>query len=43
MMNRVLLQSMQKMRPTTFATPARAFASGTSFDKFDFEDPFKLN
>lgn len=31
------------MRPATLTCPARTFASGTHFEKFDFEDPFKLN
>jgi hypothetical protein len=43
MMNRVILQTVQKMRPATLAAPVRAFASGTTLEKFDFEDPFKLN
>lgn len=43
MMNRVLFKSLTKKNATTLTTPVRAFASGTSFETFNFEDPFKLN
>ena len=46
MMNRVLAKSLLtkgSSKAVQMGVPARAFASGTSFEKFDFEDPFKLN
>lgn len=42
-------QSLKLLQPTRAAAfrgnsiPLRQFASGTSFEKFDYEDPFKLN
>ena len=42
-MNRVLFKSLAKRPASTFTAPARAFASGDSFETFNFEDPFKLN
>ena len=40
-------QSHKFIKPSTIlrnsSLPMRQFASGTSFEKFDFEDPFKLD
>jgi len=38
----MLYKCVARARPL-LAAPQRMFATGTSFDKFDFEDPFKLN
>ena len=45
MLKTVVTRSLNSLKavPATPLTAARTFASGTSFDKFDFEDPFKLN
>lgn len=43
MMNRVLFKAMAKRQICLQQAPMRAFASGTSFEQFNFEDPFKLN
>jgi hypothetical protein len=42
MMQRMLLKSLGRPASLTGQTQ-RAFASGTSFEKFNFEDPFKLD
>ena len=41
-MQRVFAKRSVSVRAAT-KTSIRAFGSGTSFDKFDYEDPFKLN
>ena len=43
MMQRVLLKQFKSPALKFGGVGKRAFASGTSFDKFDFEDPFKLD
>ena len=46
-MQRVLLKSLQKRSALVTRTPMqmamRTFASGTTFEQFNFEDPFKLD
>ena len=46
-MQRVLLKSLQNRSAMVNRAPmqmaSRAFASGTSFEQFNFEDPFKLD
>ena len=47
MQSSLFKQSYKLIKPTrllqTSSLSTRSFASGTSFEKFDFEDPFKLN
>lgn len=48
MQSALFKQSYRSLRPQSLlqkmtALPARQFASGTTFEKFDFEDPFNLN
>ena len=43
MLQRSVLSAFQKSRAPLFNSAKRAFASGTTFETFDFEDPFKLN
>ena len=47
MQSSFLKQSYKLVNPSNLlfrsALPTRQFASGTTFEKFDFEDPFKLN
>ena len=47
-MQRVILKSLQNRsafvtRAPTMQMASRAFASGTTFEQFNFEDPFKLD
>ena len=45
-MQKVLLKTLQVNKQQVFRAPtnaSRAFASGTNFEQFNFEDPFKLD
>jgi glutaryl-CoA dehydrogenase len=42
-MQKAFVNASKNIRPKPALTQARAFASGTTFERFNFEDPFKLN